>query len=342
MTDLVQLVQDFTKYPSLMDETLVACCSEWKRKFDKLFRWRVDENRLFDEDVYYKELIKKANYDEQVYKDMVEASIAFSKESLSYIHRNAFAMICTSIQITKKRVEFIKVPAGSGKSFLALLLHKIFTKNGAIVVPQEHNKLQFKNLTLVDSSVPVLTMAEALQQQDQFDEFVIDDAEVCILNHGTYKDLNDNTPPLKCFYQILDKKQTFLITSSEDEKFIKVLVDLKFVGKDEITSSYNGVFVTPYKQAKINHEIFEDHDQLFDRFKKQVITAQGYAIVICKSSHTLARIIHSKEFLKFKTEPIIYGKAEDFDKDPYELIDGRRFLFVKAEFAQGIHLFPES
>jgi len=30
-----------------------------------------------------------------------------------------------------------------------------------------------------------------------------------------------------------------------------------------------------------------------------------------------------------------------FDKDPYELVDDRRFLFVKAEFAQGIHLVTE-
>lgn len=27
-----------------------------------------------------------------------------------------------------------------------------------------------------------------------------------------------------------------------------------------------------------------------------------------------------------------------FDKDPYELIDYSRCLFVKAEYAQGIHL----
>ena len=33
MTDLVQLVQDFWKYPSLMHETLITCCSEWKRRF---------------------------------------------------------------------------------------------------------------------------------------------------------------------------------------------------------------------------------------------------------------------------------------------------------------------
>ena len=94
---------------------------------------------------------------------MEEASIAFSKESPSYIHRNSFAAICAAIKHQKEKVKFVKVPPGSGKSFLTLLIHKIFTKNGAIVVPQEHNKLQFKNLTLVDSSVPVLTMAEALQ-----------------------------------------------------------------------------------------------------------------------------------------------------------------------------------
>jgi len=51
-----------------------------------------------------------------------------------------------------------------------------------------------------------------------------------------------------------------------------VLVDLGFVGKDE-TQSYEGVFVTPYKKATINCEIFEDHDQFFERFMKQVISA---------------------------------------------------------------------
>ena len=30
-----------------------------------------------------------------------------------------------------------------------------------------------------------------------------------------------------------------------------------------------------------------------------------------------------------------------FDKDPYEPIDDGRFLFVKAEYAQGIHLIQQ-
>ena len=66
---------------------------------------------------------------------MTDASIAFSKQSLSYIHRKSFAAICAFIGRKKQRVEFVKVPPTSGKSFLALLIHKIFTKKGAIVVP---------------------------------------------------------------------------------------------------------------------------------------------------------------------------------------------------------------
>ena len=151
------------------------------------------------------------------------------------------------------QTEFIRVPPGSGKTFLALLIHNIFTKNGAIVVPQEHNKLQFKNLTLVDASVPVLTMAEALMQQDKFDEFVIDDAEDCILNHGIYKDESFESSHLKCFYQIMDKKKTVLITSSIDNSLEKAIKDLGYIHKDDDILDFSKLSL--YESGKLNIQI---------------------------------------------------------------------------------------
>ena len=108
-------------------------------------------------------------------------------------------------------------------------------------------------------------MAEALMQQDKFDEFVIDDAEVCILNHGTYKDESFETSHLKCFYQILDKKKTFLITSSIDNSFEKVIKDLGYIHKDDDILDFTTLPL--YNAGKLNIQI-ESFEKSTDVFTK--------------------------------------------------------------------------
>ena len=48
--------------------------------------------------------------------------------------------------------------------------------------------------------------------------------------------------------------------------------------------------------------------------------------------------MHCEEVKKKELEAVIYNDTKMFDRDPYEKIDGTKFIFVKAEYAQGIHL----
>lgn len=57
---------------------------------------KVSCNKYYDEDHYYAEIVKEWKIHEE-YKQMTEASKAFSKESLSYIHMSSFALICAVI-----------------------------------------------------------------------------------------------------------------------------------------------------------------------------------------------------------------------------------------------------
>lgn len=51
--------------------------------------------------------------------------------------------------------------------------------------------------------------------------------------------------------------------------------------------------------------------------------------------------MHSKEVKDKKLEAVIYNDTKMFDRDPFDIIDKTKLLFVKAEYAQGIHLLRE-
>ena len=63
--------------------------------------------------------------------------------------------------------------------------------------------------------------------------------------------------------------------------------------------------------------------------------------MICKSQNTIFKITQSKRFKDNFPSPVIYGNTQMFDRDPYTVIDENRFLFVKSEYAQGIHFVNE-
>ena len=59
LEDLVELVQNFWNYPSLMYETLSVACYHWKNKFNKLLNEKVTEHPEFDEKTYYDSRMKE-------------------------------------------------------------------------------------------------------------------------------------------------------------------------------------------------------------------------------------------------------------------------------------------
>lgn len=159
---------------------------------------------------------------------MIKRSQLFSEDSDAYIHRFEFALICAKLEQQPNQIQLVQVPIASGKSFLAVLLAQIFPSS-AIVVPSKYQRLQLCRLTRINPKIQtVLTMQQALQNIDKFEQFIIDDADDCILNHGTYKDLSRIDSPLRIFYHLFAKK-TIMITSSKDKTFLNAMKDLGYL-----------------------------------------------------------------------------------------------------------------
>lgn len=76
-------------------------------------------------------------------------------------------------------------------------------------------------------------MKEALQKIDQFDQFIIDDADECIINHGTYLDISRIDSRLQVFYHLFAKK-TIMITSRKDKTFLNAMKDLGYLTDETI------------------------------------------------------------------------------------------------------------
>ena len=113
-------------------------------------------------------------------------------------------------------------------------------------------------------------MQQALQRQDEFNSFVFDDAEICIMNHGTFKDRQDPRSPLLYFDQILNHKQSYLITSSSDNKFYKVLEELYQINVND-NQAYMQIPHLKGDQLEMKAEIFPTADECQKEFQNQVI-----------------------------------------------------------------------
>lgn len=83
------------------------------------------------------------------YDKMIQRSQSFSEKSYTYIHRPEFALICTKLEQQATLIQLVLVPIASGKSHLALFLSKMYPSS-AIVVPSDHQRMQFYQLTLID------------------------------------------------------------------------------------------------------------------------------------------------------------------------------------------------
>ena len=134
-------------------------------------------------------------------------------------------------------------------------------------------------------------MKEALEKEDQFDSFVIDDAEDCILNHGIDLVDQDGIPKLRCFTQLL-KKKTFLITSSTDSTFLKAMHDLNYIEKnprnfDEVMEISG--YIRP-NMAEFKFQTFANKLEVTDCIAKDIVVVGGGVIVICESMRSILKL----------------------------------------------------
>ena len=106
-------------------------------------------------------------------------------------------------------------------------------------------------------------MEEALVTKLDFQHYIFDDAEDCILNHGIH--LDSDTNRLTGFWKLLQRKPSFLITSTEDKGFYDALTELKFISKDYF--DYTDLFkkVYPRREEKQQNFIREKHPKAVEK-----------------------------------------------------------------------------
>lgn len=105
--------------------------------------------------------------------------------------------------------------------------------------------------------LPVLTMNQALLNHENFDVFVIDEADQCLLEKGV--STSDNLQSFVGFWDIL-LKRTILLTATAGESLCDILFDL-FGHKSDKFLSFDTVLRSSDQQAcraHIEYELVQD------------------------------------------------------------------------------------
>ena len=128
------------------------------------------------------------------------------------------------IAAADRKITVASIPSGSGKTYIAALLAKYYQKEGkkvAIVTTEEFLVSQMKQmLGLFSYNVDILTMEQALLNYEQYDVMILDEADSCVIEHGSAID------PTKMriigFWDLMERK-TILLSATLGKDLEEIL-----------------------------------------------------------------------------------------------------------------------
>lgn len=104
--------------------------------------------------------------------------------------------MATMILAKNERVSVAPLPTGSGKSAIAIIIAEYFRAKGkkvAIVTTETFLVTQFHSMMgPLKQELDVLSMSEALLTHEDYEVFVIDEADACLLEKGSLIDARRN------------------------------------------------------------------------------------------------------------------------------------------------------
>ena len=125
------------------------------------------------------------------------------------------------------RVTVAKLRMGSGKSFIAAIIANYYRKKEkrvAIVVPQTFLVSQMnKMLGSLRHSIKVMTMQSTLFKSKDYDVFIIDEADQCILELGS---TIDTAKSMVFGYWDLLTKRSILLTATISKDLEDILFEV--------------------------------------------------------------------------------------------------------------------
>lgn len=113
----------------------------WEPELDRRFENKKDLEISLESKGHFAKLARDEGI-ENFYDKLRKESVDFELHSFSYLHSDMFTFISAKVLLEKatKRVQVVKLPVGSGKTFFAFLLAYICREqNYAVVVPDERH-----------------------------------------------------------------------------------------------------------------------------------------------------------------------------------------------------------
>ena len=181
---------------------------------------------------------------EQLYEEMVLAAQELQDLCDNYLI-NYFQVFAAAAAIHDDReLTTLKVGTGCGKSFIAGILSVYLYNKGlrtAIITSDDFLATQLEEMLMgASEQIDILSMQNALRRSDEYDGFIIDEADRCLIDKGVAVDYVNSQ--LLGFWDLLRKK-TFLLTASVPKNLNKLLKDLYNVGLMDVLDAdkFSGV-----------------------------------------------------------------------------------------------------
>ena len=155
---------------------------------------------MMDEDLY-KEFKAMQGVAEELYEQIDKFLIN---------HFQCFA--AAKIVAADRKTTVASIPSGSGKTYVAALLAKFYQKKGqkvAIVTTEEFLVTQMKRmLGQYRFDVDILTMEKALCHYEQYDVMILDEADSCVIDHGST--IDPDKMRIIGFWDLMERKTILL------------------------------------------------------------------------------------------------------------------------------------
>ena len=161
---------------------------------------------------------------EQIYEEMLKTAQELQATSRNYVVDYFQVYVAAEAVHSTHAQVVLKLGTGCGKSYVAALLCLYMHRNNLKFALVSSDKFLVEQLEMMleeaVDSIDVMTIETALIRSDDFDGFVIDEADRCLLEKGCC--IDESKSQVAGFWDLLDRK-AFLLTASLSNDMHKLM-----------------------------------------------------------------------------------------------------------------------
>lgn len=175
-----------------------------------------------NETIFEKEAEKRGWSKE--YAEVRKTAKSLETKCLGYAYIPFQTFVSLKILMANNLTTVVELPTGCGKSYIAAIVAEQYRKLGlriAIVTTHSFLAEQLKKmLGPLRFDIKVMTMQKALTKVDEFDAFVLDEADACLWELGSIVDIQNDK--VAGFWDLL-RKRTVLLTANISSNFDEIM-----------------------------------------------------------------------------------------------------------------------